>query len=243
MRAMAKDLASLAGGWQYGQPGEVLYNAAVRRTTGCTTTWAWRCSCGRSGRRRAAAPGFFPTYSCQASTFWPKTKPMLMYAAKKAASPYGGGGNPPVGCAKATNDADVAIPDAGAAVTSPIAVSGVTGNAPATLKVDVNIVHTYRGDLVIDLIAPDGTAYRLKSVRTTTPVTTSITTYTADVSSEVAQRRVAAARAGRLLRRHRLPELVEPDRLTRSHGGPARSTTGPRESYLSALSNLQVQSA
>ncbi|MFD6984828.1 M28 family peptidase, partial [Streptomyces sp. NPDC059956] len=56
------------------------------------------------------------------------------------------------------NTADVNIPDSpAAAVNSPITVSGVTGNAPATTKVDVNIVHTYIGDLVVDLVAPDGT--------------------------------------------------------------------------------------
>jgi subtilisin family serine protease len=83
------------------------------------------------------------------------------------------------------NTADVAIPDAGAAVTSPITVSGVTGNAPATLKVDVNIVHTYRGDLVIDLIAPDGTAYRLKA-SSNDGADNIVTTYTVNASSEVA---------------------------------------------------------
>lgn len=62
------------------------------------------------------------------------------------------------------NTTDVAVPDSPApAVTSPITVSGVAGNAPATTKIDVNIVHSYRGDLVIDLTAPDGTAYRLKN--------------------------------------------------------------------------------
>jgi len=83
------------------------------------------------------------------------------------------------------NTADVAIPDAGAAVTSPITVTGVTGNAPATLKVDVNIVHTYRGDLVIDLIAPDGTAYRLKA-SSNDSADNIVTTYTVNASSEVA---------------------------------------------------------
>ena len=40
------------------------------------------------------------------------------------------------------NTADVSIPDNGAAVTSTVTVSGVTGNAPATLKVGVDIIHT-----------------------------------------------------------------------------------------------------
>jgi subtilisin family serine protease len=58
------------------------------------------------------------------------------------------------------NTADVAIGD-NTTVESPITVSGVTGNAPATLKVGVNIVHTYIGDLKVDLIAPDGSVYTL----------------------------------------------------------------------------------
>ncbi|MEV0989134.1 S8 family serine peptidase [Streptomyces sp. NPDC049949] len=46
-------------------------------------------------------------------------------------------------------------------VESPITVSGVAGNAPAALKVNVNIVHTYIGDLKVDLVAPDGSVYTL----------------------------------------------------------------------------------
>ncbi|MFC7618337.1 S8 family serine peptidase [Actinokineospora soli] len=84
------------------------------------------------------------------------------------------------------NTADVTIPDAGTAVTSTITVSGVTGNAPATLKVDVNIVHTYRGDLVIDLIAPDGTAYRLKNSSSSDGADNVVATYTVNASTEVA---------------------------------------------------------
>ncbi len=60
------------------------------------------------------------------------------------------------------NPADVAIPDLGSA-SSTISVAGIAGNAPAVLKVKVKIVHPYRGDLEIDLIAPDGAAYRLKN--------------------------------------------------------------------------------
>ncbi|MCR3753861.1 S8 family peptidase [Lentzea californiensis] len=94
------------------------------------------------------------------------------------------GGTPPGG-KEFENAADVAIPDNGAAVTSPITVSGVTGNAPATLKVDVNIVHTYRGDLVVDLVAPDGTAYRLKSSNSDS-ADNLVATYTVNASGEVA---------------------------------------------------------
>ncbi|WP_330334338.1 M4 family metallopeptidase [Streptomyces sp. NBC_00536] len=58
----------------------------------------------------------------------------------------------------------VAIPDSpGPAVTSSVAVTGITGNAPSTLKVGVKITHTYIGDLQIDLVAPNGTSYRLQS--------------------------------------------------------------------------------
>ncbi|MFK0050359.1 M28 family metallopeptidase [Streptomyces sp. NPDC090741] len=84
------------------------------------------------------------------------------------------------------NTADVNVPDSpGAAVTSPITVSGVTGNAPATTKVDVNIVHTYRGDLVVDLVAPDGTVYNLHN-RSGGSADNLVQTYTVNASSEVA---------------------------------------------------------
>ncbi len=63
----------------------------------------------------------------------------------------GGGGG---GGTTFENTADVAIPDNGAAVTSSLTVSGRTGNAPSALKAGVRIVHTWRGDLQIDLVAP-----------------------------------------------------------------------------------------
>ncbi|MCZ7458650.1 M28 family metallopeptidase [Streptomyces sp. WMMC940] len=81
---------------------------------------------------------------------------------------------------------DVAIPDNGAAVTSSVTVSGRTGNAPATLKVGVDIKHTWRGDLVVDLLAPDGTAYRLKNSSGSDSADNVIATYTVNASSEVA---------------------------------------------------------
>ncbi|MFK4105723.1 S8 family peptidase [Streptomyces sp. NPDC019531] len=79
---------------------------------------------------------------------------------------------------------DVSIPDAGSAVYSPITVSGLTGSAPSDLSVYVNIVHTYRGDLVIDLVAPDGSTYRLKSSSSSDSTDNVDATYTVDASSE-----------------------------------------------------------
>ncbi|MEV2251825.1 M28 family metallopeptidase [Streptomyces sp. NPDC050147] len=84
------------------------------------------------------------------------------------------------------NTADVAIPDNGAAVTSTVNVTGRTGNAPATLKADVDIRHTWRGDVVVDLLAPDGTAYRLKNSSGNDSADNVIATYTVNASSEPA---------------------------------------------------------
>ncbi|MFJ4776837.1 S8 family serine peptidase [Streptomyces sp. NPDC088762] len=82
------------------------------------------------------------------------------------------------------NTADVAIGD-NTTVESPITVSGVTGNAPATLKVGVNIVHTYIGDLKVDLVAPDGSVYTVHN-RAGGSADNINTTYTVNASSEVA---------------------------------------------------------
>ncbi|MEU0586858.1 M4 family metallopeptidase [Streptomyces sp. NPDC006132] len=95
----------------------------------------------------------------------------------------GGGGG---GGTSFENTADVAIPDRGAAVTSSVTVSGRTGNAPANLQVAVDIVHTYIGDLKVELVAPDGTAYTLKGYGTGGSADNIATTYTVNASSEVA---------------------------------------------------------
>ncbi|GAA2185636.1 S8 family peptidase [Micromonospora lupini] len=97
----------------------------------------------------------------------------------------GGTTPPPTGCT-GTNGTDVSIPDAGAAVTSSITISGCGRNASSASTVAVNIVHTYRGDLVIDLLAPDGSAYRLKNSSTSDSADNVNTTYTANVSGEAA---------------------------------------------------------
>ncbi|HEX6682336.1 MAG TPA: S8 family serine peptidase [Candidatus Limnocylindrales bacterium] len=93
------------------------------------------------------------------------------------------GGTAPPGC-MGTNQNNVSIPDyPAAAVSSAITISGCTGNAPATSAVQVDIVHPFRGDLVIDLLAPDGTAYRLQS-RSADSGDDIHTTYAVNLSSE-----------------------------------------------------------
>ncbi|MGW3966044.1 M4 family metallopeptidase [Amycolatopsis sp. NPDC005003] len=89
-------------------------------------------------------------------------------------------------CPPVTNSTRLDIPDSpAAAVSSTNTITGCARNASATTKVEVHIVHTYRGDLVLDLIAPDGTAYRLKNSSSDSADDID-TTYTVNASSEAA---------------------------------------------------------
>ncbi|NEA36875.1 proprotein convertase P-domain-containing protein [Streptomyces sp. SID13031] len=61
------------------------------------------------------------------------------------------------------NSTRVAIPDGPSGeVSSPIPVTGLCGSA-AMVTVNIEVRHSFRGDLLIDLVAPDGTSYRVKS--------------------------------------------------------------------------------
>ncbi|MGW2641013.1 M4 family metallopeptidase [Streptomyces sp. NPDC001348] len=84
------------------------------------------------------------------------------------------------------NTTPVSIPDNGPAVTSNITVSGRSGNAPSNLQVTVDISHTWRGDLVIDLVGPSGTSYRLKNFSSSDSADDVNDTYTVNASSEPA---------------------------------------------------------
>lgn len=87
------------------------------------------------------------------------------------------------GCS-GSNGTDVSIPDSNTAVTSGITISGCDRNAASASTVAVNIVHTYRGDLVIDLLAPDGTVYLLKNSSIVDSADNVNATYTVNLSSE-----------------------------------------------------------
>ena len=78
------------------------------------------------------------------------------------------------------------IPDNNTSVFSNITIGSCNRNASATTTVEVHIVHTYRGDLVIDLLAPDGTSYRLKNSSGSDGADNVNATYTVNASSETA---------------------------------------------------------
>jgi hypothetical protein len=91
----------------------------------------------------------------------------------------------PGGCS-ASNGVDVPIQDVGPAALSTLTIVGCDRNPSASSKVAVTIAHTYRGDLLIDLVAPDGTAFRLKNSNPYDNADNVNSTYTVNVSAESA---------------------------------------------------------
>jgi bacterial leucyl aminopeptidase len=82
-----------------------------------------------------------------------------------------------------SNATDYTISD-NATVSSPITVSGRSGNAGTGVPVAVDIVHTYKGDLKVDLVAPDGSVYVLHN-RSGGSADNINQTYTVNLSTEV----------------------------------------------------------
>jgi Proprotein convertase P-domain len=83
-----------------------------------------------------------------------------------------------------TNGGDVQIPDL-QTVESLVTVTGCPGNAPPNTTVEVHIVHTYIGDLVVSLVAPDGSSYLLYD-RAGGSADDINQTYTVDLSAKAA---------------------------------------------------------
>jgi serine protease len=94
--------------------------------------------------------------TAQAGTYHVMLRGYTAYSGVALTGSYSTGG----GGQTYTNGTDYTIGD-NATVESPITVSGRAGNAPASTPVAVNIVHTYIGDLKVDLVAPDGSVYTL----------------------------------------------------------------------------------
>ncbi|GGU14739.1 S8 family peptidase [Streptomyces lateritius] len=109
----------------------------------------------------------------------------LADAARTLGAPGGTDPQPPTGSVF-TNAANVTIPDTNTPVTSSLAVTGISGNAPTALKAAVDIKHPYRGDLRIELVAPNGVATLLKATSSSDSAANVITTYTVNASSAAA---------------------------------------------------------
>jgi serine protease len=107
----------------------------------------------------------------------------IVDATRTIAALSGGGGGG--GASFFENQTDFPIND-NTTVESPITVSGRTGNASSALAVSVTIFHTYRGDLQIDLVAPNGTTYRLKNTSGSDSADNVIATYTVNASAVAA---------------------------------------------------------
>jgi Zn-dependent metalloprotease/subtilisin-like proprotein convertase family protein len=169
---------------------KIMYNAMLMKTSSSSylkyRTWtltsakALDSTCGLFNKTKAAwdavnVPAQTADPTCTTST--PTTSP--------TASPTTSPTTAPASCT-GTNATDVSIPDAGSAVYSNVTISGCARNASSTSTVAVNIVHTYRGDVKVDLVAPDGSTYALKATSSSDSTDNVSTTYTANLSSEAA---------------------------------------------------------
>jgi serine protease len=96
--------------------------------------------------------------TAQAGTYYVRLKAYSSFTGLSLTGSYttGGGG----GAQTYSNGTDYAVGD-NTTVDSPITVSGRSGNAPSNASVTVAIVHTYQGDLKVDLVAPDGSLYNI----------------------------------------------------------------------------------
>ena len=120
--------------------------------------------------------------TAQAGTYYVRMKAYAAFSGVSLTGSYtagGGGGSTQT----YSNTTDYTIGD-NTTVDSPITVSGRSGNAPSTASVSVNIVHTYQGDLKVDLVAPDGSLYNIHN-RTGAGTDNIIKTVTLNLSTEL----------------------------------------------------------
>ena len=141
------------------------------------TTSAYDCRPYRSGNAESCSFA-----SPQTGTYHVMLRGYSAFSGVSLVGSYttGGGG----GSQTYTNNTDYPIPDNNTTgISSPITVSGRSGNAGSSVPVAVDIVHTYRGDLIVDLVAPDGSVYNLHN-RSGGSADNINATYTLNLSSE-----------------------------------------------------------
>jgi Zn-dependent metalloprotease len=119
--------------------------------------------------------------TAQAGTYYVMVKAYSAFSGLSITGSYstGGGGSTQT----YSNTTDYQIKD-NTTVDSPITVSGRSGNAPSTASISVRIIHTYKGDLKVDLVAPDGSLYNIHN-RTGSSTDNVITTVTKNLSTEL----------------------------------------------------------
>ncbi|MGJ4730013.1 S8 family serine peptidase [Luteimonas sp. SDU101] len=139
------------------------------------TTSAYDCRPYRTGNTETCTFA-----SPQAGTWHVSLRAYSAFSGVSLVGSYSAGGGG--GSQTYSNGTDYAI-NSNATVESPISVSGRSGNAPASTPVAVDIRHTYRGDLKVDLVAPDGSVYVLHN-RSGGSADNIIGTYTLNLSSE-----------------------------------------------------------
>ncbi|MBD8526179.1 proprotein convertase P-domain-containing protein [Pseudomarimonas arenosa] len=123
--------------------------------------------------------------TAQAGTYYVMVNAYSSYSGLSLVGNYDVDTTPPGG-SYFENTTNVSIPDNNSTgVYSNISVSGRSGNAPSDLEVSVDIVHTYIGDLIVDLVAPDGSVYNLHN-RSGGSADNISQTYTVNASSEAA---------------------------------------------------------
>jgi subtilisin family serine protease len=123
------------------------------------------------------------TPSLSGYTFSPASRSVTVNSANVTGVNFTGTADNNGGGQTYTNANNVTIYD-NYSVTSSIVVAGRTGNGSATTPVAVDIKHTYRGDLKVDLIAPDGSVYVLKNYSSSDSADNVIQTFTVNLSSE-----------------------------------------------------------
>jgi serine protease len=118
--------------------------------------------------------------TAQAGTYHVLVRGYSAFSGLSLTGSHGTGGG---GSQTYSSGTDVAIPD-NRTVESPIAVSGRTGNGAVSTPVTVAIVHTFRGDLRIELVAPDGSVYLLKNYNSADSADNVNATYNVNLSGE-----------------------------------------------------------